>query len=284
MKKIKLFYMLTVLVVIFSADGFCATQPNADALLQMGHQKKHSGDLNGAIEFYKKALIVDPNFEPAKLSLEDALSEQKLILFSKNFPAQCQATTKDFDQTLECAQKYFVMNGRPINPMIIKDFGSWISDSGDQVVEINLLDSQTSNKYFCSHYEAQKQGKYFSVEVFPASKEEYSFRYHIEGMTSNGIFVLQTSQWGGGGTMVDNRLLFVRILKGVGFGDVENDKLSLNHKRILIEKLGEFPLGDRVYATVKIEGNTLFIETQNPRFPKENSTKKITLSLENILF
>ena len=281
MKKYRLPYIFAVPLLIFSTNIVYAQTPDADAFLQMGHKRLNSGDVNGAIEFYKKSLEVDPNFEAAKSSLESATHEKDLIIFSKNFPAACQTGPKDFDQNLACAQKYFVMEGKPINPMIIRDLNTWISDSGDQVIAINLLASQESNRYFSKTYTAQKLGEYFSVEISSASEEKESFKYSIKGVTDNGVFVIETTWWGGGSGIFSN-LLFVRIIKAAGFGEVKNNKLTLNNKRILIEKLGGIGFGDRVWANVTVQGNSVHIKTQNPQFPEENIDKMIIeLSLDN---
>jgi tetratricopeptide (TPR) repeat protein len=276
--KYSLFFLL--FTVFFSTEKIHADTSESNTFLQMGHKKKNAGDLDGAIEFYKKALVTAPHFETAKLSLEDAINEKNLLLFSKNIPGNCQTATTNFDQTLKCAQQYFIMGSQPINPMIIKDLSTWISDGGDQVVAINLLDAQTSNKYFHNLYKIKENGKYFAVEVPPSSKEDRSFRYTVEGVTDNGIFVIQTTDWGDGGTGIFPNLLFVRIRKGMGFGDVKNGGLSLNRQRILVEKLGELPLGDRVRAIITIQGNTIRIDSEQGLPPYKKNTEKIVLSVE----
>ena len=230
--------------------------------------------------FSKESLEVGPNLDRAKSPHTGAINETNLTLNSKIFPKACQSQTADFDQTLECAQKYFVIRGKPINPMIIKDLGAWLSDGGDQVVEINLLDSQNSNRYYYDNSEIQKNKKYFSVKTVSNSQENNSFSYSIEGVTDNGFYILKTAEWGGGGTGIFYNLLFVRIRQGVGFGEAKNGRILLNHKRILIEKLGEIPLGDRVKSIITVQGNSILIEAEQAIPPYEKSTKKIMLSLE----
>jgi hypothetical protein len=117
--------------------------------------------------------------------------------------------------------------------------------------------------------------------VVPNSKEEHSFSYTVEGVTENGVFVLQAQEWGGGGTGVFPSLLFVRIRQDMGFGELKDDKLDLTRKRILIEILGEIPLGDRVSSDIKIDGNTVMIQSEQHLPPNEKSIKKITISLED---
>lgn len=199
-------------------------------------------------------------------------------------PSVCQSSSQDFEHIKDCIKKHFIISGKPINPMIIKDLNAWISDSGDQIVSINLLDSQDSNKYFhAKNYEVKKHGEYFTLSLEIPSEDQKlssagSFSYVVEGVTDNGVFVLQTIE-NGGGTGYFQSLLFVRIREDMGFGKAQDDKLVLNQKRILIEKLGEMPLGDRVKVDVKVKGNTLVLNTEGRN--GEKSTKKISLSLEN---
>ena len=68
--------------------------------------------------------------------------------------------------------------------MIIKDLSGWISDLGDQVVTINLSESQDSNKYFGEVQVRNKPGKDPYVYV---QAEKASFGYRYIGKTPSGI-------------------------------------------------------------------------------------------------
>jgi hypothetical protein len=282
--KVYIAFLFLVTTFISLENLVYAENKIASNLLQMGHQKKHAGDVEGAIKFYKDSLTVDPNYAPAKSSLEGVLHEKSLIEFSKSFPAACRAETSDFDQTLTCAKKHFIIGGKAINPMIIKDLSTWISDGGDQVVAINLLQSQNTNRYFnYRDYKIEKHGKYFSVKLdLPLEDQDSTafFKYTVEGVTDNGVFVIKTVENGGGSGYFYN-LLFVRIREDSGFGNIENEKLALNRKRILIEKLGEIPLGDRTSPDIKVEKNNVRIESKQHLPPYEKSTKTLTISLKS---
>lgn len=227
---------------------------------------------------FKDGLLLSVLMSSGTLSYAEDLS----------LPSVCKAESLTFDQNLECTQKYFVINGQPINPMIIKDLSASLSDGGDQVVAINLLQSQNSNKYFHSgKFETKKHGKYYSATLeIPVESSGQSphgiFDYDVEGVTQNGIVVIQTAE-NGGGTGTFYSLLFVRIRKDVGLVDGENGKIDLNHKRILIEKLGAITLGDRKKAVVKIEKNNVVIgmEDFHPASSGERPETK-TISLENM--
>jgi hypothetical protein len=210
---------------------------------------------------------------------EPASTDLKAIV--QNVPAKCQAPDLDFKTQLYCAQTYFLINGKPINPMIVKDLSPWISDSGDQVVSINLLDSQKSNRYFFEgkNLEIEDGGVPFSVKVTLSQEAEDSLRsseyfiYKVLGKTANGIFVLKVIE-GGGGSGIFSNLLFVRIREDKGF---DNKTLSLGRKRVLIETLGTVTLGDRVYSTVTIKKNSLLVETEEELPPHEKKVQEITL-------
>ena len=163
-------------------------------------------------------------------------------------PQACQNKNSDFEQKLECAQNHFVVDGQRINPKIIQDLESWLSDSGTQVFSVSLLESQKSNRYFCGENCDAKNGK-----------EDYN--YALIGKMDNEIFVLKTTYWGGGAGVFEN-LLLVRIHEGRSLGDIQpqkNDALLTNHRMILIEKLGSYPLGDRKYSEISIKGKTIEI-------------------------
>lgn len=83
-------------------------------------------------------------------------------MFIHALPEQCQNSTY-FEQISLCAKKYFMIQGEPINPLIIHDLVSWFSDDGEQVEAINLLDSQKSNRYFIHDFNIEKNKKYFYI-------------------------------------------------------------------------------------------------------------------------
>lgn len=200
-------------------------------------------------------------------------TSSNLSLFKKQIPKECQDKTDNFEQNLACAQKYFLIGGEPINPMIIKDLIPWISDYGNQVLVISLLKSQKSNKYFCENLEVSPEN--YTISNFD---KEGAFSYSLEGKTDNGIFVIHTVESGGGTGRFSN-LLFVRIREHVGLGEIENEKLELTDKMIVIEKLGSIYLGDRVNVKITIDGNSVLLKTQQDIFPHEENTKKFTVHL-----
>jgi hypothetical protein len=191
---------------------------------------------------------------------------------AKNIPETCQHQGT-FEQNLECAQKYFFIAGNPINPFIVQDLVGWISDSGDQIVGIDVLGSQGSNRYFYDKQSVEKTGEYFTVT---AKREIDSVRYTVKGITDNGVIVLHEVEWNDEGSGVFHSLLLVRIRESAGLTNAASGQLKLDRKKIVIEKLGFLALGDRVNAEVSVEKNEVIIKTDD-----ENGAKveKLEISI-----
>lgn len=272
-------YLFVSFVIMSSANLLHAKDATSDELLQMGHEKKNAGDLGAAIELYEKALKANPKDSAAERSLKEAVQVKAILDFAKNFPKGCQMASQNFKQIFECAQKHFIVNGKPINPLIVEALESWPSDRGDQIVAIDLLNSQDSNRFSLNGYRLEKYKNYFSVQhEGPDVEGSRDFTYKVEGVTDNGIFVVKTVNAGKDGSGVFVNLLFLRMREDRGLSDIKEGKLVLNRKRILIEKLGSYDIGDRVSSDVKIEGNTVAVNTEERS--GEKATTKFTISLE----
>lgn len=214
----------------------------------------------------------------------EELTSTGLNLILKNVPAKCQNSNPDFETQLYCSQTYFLINGKPINPMIIKDLTPWIEeyDQPPALVSIDLLGSNCS-RYFNQTLDdeglkIEGNGVYFSTEMpWPSEAPYQRFSYEVLGKTANGIFVLRVVEAGiiaaGGGSGQFSQLLFLRIRKDKGY----DDTFSLNRKRLLIDIIGTYPLGDRITSSVTIDGNTLLIKTQEGLPPRDESEEEITL-------
>lgn len=166
-----------------------------------------------------------------------------LICFSFNFSA--------------ANEKSFHFDRPPhIHPAIIKDLSTWLSDTGDQVVAINLTDSQDSNRYFGDIQLREIAGKNPYVYF---TKDRESFGYQYVGRTKDGVDVLYTSDSGGGSGVFKNLMLvMIESDKGVVFNE-EESLITSTKERVVIRKLGKVSLGDRWAGELTIEGNELII-------------------------
>ncbi|WP_089728083.1 hypothetical protein [Candidatus Thiosymbion oneisti] len=143
-----------------------------------------------------------------------------------------------------------------IHPKIVQDLTTWLSDEGDQIIAIGLLDSQESNRYFGEVRVRKINGQHPYVYI-QVAEEEFGYRY--VGMTESGLYILYTSDWGGG-SGVFKSLLFVTFEYDKGI-QVNWDESIINwdRDRLLIRKHGEITLGDRWDGELRVEGDRLFI-------------------------
>ena len=143
-----------------------------------------------------------------------------------------------------------------IHPTIIQDLTSWLSDGGDQVVAINLLEAQNSNRYFGEVHVRKMAGEHPFVYV-KGDKEQFGYQY--VGKTESGVHVLYTSDWGGG-SGVFKCLMFVVFERDRGtFTHPDRPLIDLGRERLLIKKLGETTLGGTYAGRLEITGNQLLI-------------------------
>jgi hypothetical protein len=169
--------------------------------------------------------------------------------------------------------KYSFSRPPYIHPKIIQDLATWISDSGDQVVAVNLLESQGSNRYFADVKTRKLPGRHDLVYVEEEEKtagvvERSSFSYEYVGKTSSGIHVLRTSDWGGGSGVFVNLMLVELVADRALECDWEKLTISPGRRRLLVRKLAEIGLGDRWSGKLKVEGEKIFVGKDEGWFSK----------------
>ena len=196
-------------------------------------------------------------------------------------PIECRDRNEDINIQAMCLKEHFFFGGNPVHPKIIEDMITWISDSGDQTVAINLEDSQGSNKYnFYEGLSASIENKNLRVEI---EYEDGFFSYYFHGVSDNGIMLLGTAE-NGGGSGVFKQLMLFRI-KEVAVLELQHDTLEediswspstdygyeilksknsriskSDKKRIYLEKVYKFLLGDRNFHSVSIDNNFLVLD------------------------
>lgn len=163
-----------------------------------------------------------------------------------------------------------------VHPKIVGDLVGNLADAGDQVVAINLLDAEGSNRYFGKTFVTPQTDPLVPSwpwvhaldgeprAVYPPGsfrgQELYAYRY--VGSTPNGLDVLHYL-YSGGGSGVFNSLVFVRIEadQGVdytsptGIDHVRNPVGPEFRERELIRIVGKISLGDRWRGTVEVVGS-----------------------------
>ena len=155
-----------------------------------------------------------------------------------------------------------------IHPKIIQALSTWLSDTGDQIVSINLYDSQGSNRFCCEsdlkvRYPADKKK---SNPIVFFNKDNQEFGYQYIGKTETDIHILYTYDWGGGSGVFKDIMIVTLIADyGVVFEE-KHSTIKAIRARLLIKKLGEIALGDRWGGNLKIDGNNLIIGKDEGRF------------------
>ncbi|TVR39782.1 MAG: hypothetical protein EA402_14330 [Planctomycetota bacterium] len=144
-----------------------------------------------------------------------------------------------------------------IHPTIIEAFAVWMSDSGDQVVAINLDDAQGSNRFFGDVVLQAGDNDYPRVMIDRG--DDGFFAYSLVGQTDSGAFIVATAE-SGGGSGVFRSLKAFRLIGDYGIGqDSTKNHLSTNRPRTLLYYLGSIPLGDRWSGDLQVQGNELHI-------------------------
>lgn len=148
-----------------------------------------------------------------------------------------------------------------VDPRILDEMTTWMSDRGDLVVEVGLAGSDPGDEIevrevagncpFVQHVERDGSGDYSG-----------SFGYRYVGMTRSGVHVLRIA-WGGGGSATWTSLLFlaVELRHGIGRHEEreEGSVVRADRERIVARKLGTVAAGDRWSGELRVRGNEVFV-------------------------
>lgn len=151
------------------------------------------------------------------------------------------------------SSKYSFIGSEFINPRILEDLIGWLSDTGDQVVSINIADSNHSNRYFGDISHEQ------TTNGFPRVTSSYNegwFSYQYLGQSFSGVHLVQTwSNGGGSGIFCNIVLVTLSLDSAFEYGKKGNEK----NTRFVIKLIGSLPLGDRYEGNVSYKFGFLTI-------------------------
>lgn len=169
--------------------------------------------------------------------------------------------------------KYSFTEEPYINPKIIQDMISWLSDSGDQIVSINLYDAQNSNRYFATTKTKKIRDNYPFI-YYHEDNESFGYQY-VGELKNQNIHVLKiTDNVSGSG--VFKTLLLVKLLedKGIIFDEGKN-VIKMKKNRRLIKKIGQLSLGDRYSGNIHIEDDRIVIKKDKGQYSHNKKDKFI---------
>ena len=277
--------VITLIALFFlTMNAPVLAQGEAGKLLQEGHKLSRAGDLDGAIEFYKKSLEANPEYSAAKNSLKSALKKQAILKIVETFDPVCQKSSKDFNVIKLCLEKHLFFNRQPLHPLIVQEFITWLSDTGDHIISINLRDAFNSNRYCCDDsFSVELSEKRTLVRTdFTKDYETYNNDYisqeecvgsctltyaHL-GTTDNGAIVIQVWERSGG-SGVFSTLLFTKVKKrmGANFDYANPSNLAFDKQQIVLEKLFSISLGDRQETSIGVNGNFVVLNGTKIKIP-----------------
>lgn len=194
-----------------------------------------------------------------KLEIEDRYSRKFRMLFQAFL-----------GKDVNYASLPWVLHRRPyISPRVIDEMMSWMSDEGDQVVSINLIDSQQATRYRCKKHKEFYLSYEENEETCSGFPKPW-FGYRYIGQTDSGVHVIETAS-GGGASGCYHYLLWLQFERDWGMSvDWEKKSIQQDRERILIKKLYEVGLGDRWGGKLKVKGNTVCVGRDQGIFAKYN--------------
>ena len=167
-----------------------------------------------------------------------------------------------------------------VHPKIINELVGNLSDLGDQVVAINLLDSQDSNRYFGETSVTPQLDPMepswpwvYSVDGEESAHKEPGelwgrplYAYQWLGSTQSGLDVLHV-RYSGGGSGIFNWVVFTRIEvdQRLDYPLARNVDSRMEaarpefRVRELLRFVGRIPLGDRWLGTIEVDGNDVVV-------------------------
>lgn len=188
--------------------------------------------------------------------------------------------------TFQCADKYFRFDGKVINPKIIKEFSTWISDTGDQIISIDLNNSQKSDRFSVDTQIRNNGVVFYEIDT---EFEKFEFGYHYIGKTTSGVHIVSTYENDGGSMVVRDILLFRFVIDysvDTNVDILNNGTVKNTVPRVLIKKVGSLGLGDRWGGNLSVKDNYLIIGkdvgwfSSNPDYKDRQQERKILIDIK----
>jgi hypothetical protein len=227
--------------------------------------------------------IVSPSFEAGITAIISLITT--IGSFFSNIKAE--ADKKDITLSLKLSDrevkkywnylKYSFFRNELIHPKIIEDLQESHAVTGEQVVAVNLSDSQDSNRYFGEIKIRSIENSKYPYVYYENGKA--SFGYYYIGTSSSGIHVLQTSECGGGSGIFMNLMFLVLETDESIKYDYDQDILD-KRRRVNLKTIGLLALGGRYDGQITLNDGILKIGKDVGRLADNDESKDKYIKLE----
>ena len=156
-----------------------------------------------------------------------------------------------------------------VHPKMIWELKPWMSDTGEQMLALNVSNSVGSNRYFEDIEMRTLEGGKELLLYKAQNGEHLQFGYVYHGMSNSGIHVLEVVEsTHGSGTFIS--LFLCQLNWEPSFG-TKNGSLQEVGERQVLKLVKEITLGDRWVGKIELEGNLLKVGKDEGRFrnPKD---------------
>jgi hypothetical protein len=149
--------------------------------------------------------------------------------------------------------RYSFVREEYIHPRILRELRGWISDRNSTVVGIDLASANQSNQFYGDIHVSESDGKIW----VNWTDENERFGYSYIASSPSGIHIVECSDWGGGsGVFGSVQLLGLNQDRCLDPGSPNH---AVARDRILINILGQVPLGDRYSGEITYKNGLLVI-------------------------
>ena len=198
------------------------------------------------------------------------------LLFSPAALAQHYPSSTGED--LKTCDTHLQYKGKFINPHVVEVLEGWISDRTQPTINsVDVAAAWGTDQFFDADVTYAQDGAKYVTEDKPGNPSQ-SYSYKWIGRLSNGLHAIETTSWGGGGSMISTHLLLLRCSKGQGWRlhfetDSQGNDLpesraqeyeSYTRLNLTIDR--SYSIGDRVVAAYALKGNTVTVTF--PNLPK----------------
>ena len=180
--------------------------------------------------------------------------------------------TSTINGQLDEANANFTYKGKPIHPLLVREFSNWLSDDRPPIVAtVDVVAAYDTNKYQLEGIKKRNDWWYAEEIEKDGDITLYeSFSYHWLGKMENDTHVLEVGSSGGGsGFFMD--LMFVQFSEG------EITWEDQKEKQLLMSIIGIYTLGDRYDGDIKVYPNKVIIPGSENQYGGGSVDKDIEL-------